>query len=125
MRSKAPGLLLVLLPVDYLRKHPGRREAHLGWLRDSVQHKQGAIATLDASGGVLSSPLMCRACMRLGKLPYLHSYACSADLWLSMIVLLQVGLVSSDYCKRQNPYAALMRFLDFRHVICTGGVAGR
>ena len=37
----------------------------------------------------------------------------------------QVQTVSKHVCKDANPYAAYKKYIDFDHVLCTGGMVGK
>ena len=41
------------------------------------------------------------------------------------LMRVDVGIVSQSDCERQNPYSLNMHYIDFSHVICTGGAAGK
>ena len=43
----------------------------------------------------------------------------------SHLMEVQVQTVSVQVCKDANPYAAYKKYIDFDHVLCTGGVAGK
>uniref|UniRef100_A0A7S0QEA8 Peptidase S1 domain-containing protein n=1 Tax=Cryptomonas curvata TaxID=233186 RepID=A0A7S0QEA8_9CRYP len=41
------------------------------------------------------------------------------------LMRVDVGIVSQGACEQQNPYSLHMHYIDFQHVICTGGTAGK
>ena len=90
-------------------------------LENPVQGMEGKFALVDGLNGSLPS-------IEAGKVVYLAGFGATRGngaVVASTLQEVEVTAVSTADCEKQNPYSRDKKYINFEHIICTGGTAGK